>query len=493
MFQMRQDYVFAPNEFGVQSPLGNIHSKTVYDRIEALQGDTELVQWLKKGVKFKYKDEQMDLSRFWAPRNNQSVNDDLETCQKIVATWEEKGFVKRVTQEEVSCVHPLSLSHKYYALKGVVKPRLCLDCSEISKVMEYPSIKLPEPSYLKQFIPKNSWLFSSDFEAHYFHFSLSIETRRQMSFKIVMPGSDEEVFFSFQVLPFGVGPAVAIVMAFNTVIIDLARRNLGLYLNIFIDDSLGVVDGCRTLEEASAKQEEVLEFTRWFGLTISWDKVVRPTKRIYLLGAIINAETEQLECQPEKAGEIQYLVSLIDQEAPLRLIAKIVGKLLSNARFCAIPLNCYLPETFCYISTMIKKHEKAYLEDIRLGKVHLKQLWNIVSPVPPSVKEELEYLSKNYLKYSGRDFHLPDKFRHIDAVNKEGKKVWAGDAGKDSFCQFDKENPHKFVIQDFTISESQMSSSARELWSLRALVYGEHLQDGDSVIYHSDSQAIINY
>ena len=174
MLQMKKDHVFdfEANEFGCHSVLGNIHSKTVYERLERLGGHEELVEWLKFGVKFKIREDCADFTKLEEGTNNRSLQENLEKAQEIILNWEKEGYVKRCSKEDLDVINPLSMKFKYYNVAGKTKPRLCLDCNKVSKLLEYPSLKLPEALHMKEYLKKEDWMFSTDYTRYYFHFRL---------------------------------------------------------------------------------------------------------------------------------------------------------------------------------------------------------------------------------------------------------------------------------------------------------------------------------
>ena len=155
---------FLPNVNGLEAPHGFIHSETVAKRLESIGAKEELIRWLREGVHFKLQDEKIDFTKFEASQNNKSVLDNLQDSREIVKTWEKEGYIERCSREQVDVINPLSLNFKYYPVKAKMKKRLCLDCSQISKELQYPSIKLPEPAFMAQHIKRGSYLFSADYE-----------------------------------------------------------------------------------------------------------------------------------------------------------------------------------------------------------------------------------------------------------------------------------------------------------------------------------------
>ena len=156
---------FEPNINGITAPHGHIHSETVVRRLEAIDSKEELISMLRSGVKFKLKSDDINFEDYIAKKNNQSALDDLKECQSTVLKWEREGYVERCSREQVDVINPLSLSYKHYPVKGKTKKRLCLDCSKISKVMDYRSIKLPDPKFIADHILPDSWLFSVNYES----------------------------------------------------------------------------------------------------------------------------------------------------------------------------------------------------------------------------------------------------------------------------------------------------------------------------------------
>ena len=79
----------------------------------------------------------------------------------------------------------------------------------------------------------------------------------------------KDIFYKYLVMPFGISPAVWVVIQLTTPVVDHIRKKLGVVLVVYIDDFIVLISD-KTKEEADEIFLKVVEELEFFGFQVSF-------------------------------------------------------------------------------------------------------------------------------------------------------------------------------------------------------------------------------
>ena len=143
-----------------------------------------------------------------------------------------------------------------------------------------------------------------DLKNQFFHVKLHPDAKIFFGFETTSKSGEQE-FFQFNVLPYGLKPAVAIVTKLLLPIKAFLHR-FGIRLTLYIDD--GRILG-KSVQETEAKTMLTLLVLQLAGWNIQWAKTVAsPVQSLYHLGFVTNTITMQYSTPPEKLKVLRDLL-----------------------------------------------------------------------------------------------------------------------------------------------------------------------------------------
>ena len=265
--------------------------------------------------------------------NNLSAIRHADYLKTKIVEWEAKGFVKQVPVKP-HCISPLSVAEKLDD-SGKLKLRPVLDLSRhVNLFFREEHCKMDDLSVSEVHITKDCYQAAFDLESQFFHVQINKEQQTYFGF-CINDENNTEVYYVFQVLPFGAKPAVRIVTRLLKPVLSFAH-SIGICLNIFVDD--GRVIG-QEKDETLYKLKAVLLIVQLAGWNIQWEKTsTEPSQTLTHQGFITDSRSMQYFCPTQKLEKIRLSIAdFIDkckksEQIPAKEFASILGKIISLKR-----------------------------------------------------------------------------------------------------------------------------------------------------------------
>ena len=257
-------------------------------------------------------------------RNNKScVGFDEVICNNI-QEWLDCGKISEVESTPFIC-SPLSLVSKQ-TIEGETKYRLCLDLSRhLNNYLEDFHCKLDTIELALELLDRNAYMSSWDLRSMYTQVRLNPRARTYFGFNFKFKGKNR--FFVYNVLPFGVGPAVFLV--------NILTRPIKAYLHTkgilalsYIDDNF-IYHVCIVVALFIAKF--ALSIFLFGGWLINWEKsALIPAQRLYYLGFFIDSKEMIVEAPKMKLDKTKNAIrnTIFHGEKNIPLSCKNLAKAL---------------------------------------------------------------------------------------------------------------------------------------------------------------------
>ena len=388
-------------------------------------------------------------------KNNRSAFDNPEIVTREIEKLVEKGCVREVDHCP-TVVNPLTV-----AFNKSNKPRLVLDCRHINVHLFKFKVRFEDQSIAGELFSKGCFLFSFDLKSAYHHIEISEPHRTFLGFSWLKNGL--EIFYVFNVLPFGISVAGCI---FTKVLRFVVKRwrSMGHKVVMFLDDGLG---GSDTYSAAYTLAHFVKSDLENFGFLLAHDKCIwLPVQSIVWLGYLWDTLNGTISVTEERLSNFECSISkIIDQVLKgncllfAKTLAKVIGQLMSMK--CSVGLVVQLRTRSMY---KCLNQRASWSSPVRVSAEALDEMlfW----------KEHVRSLNKAEL---GQAWNAPDSNIYSDA----------SDLGYCGYITSDLENP---VIGTWSTEEGKSSSTWRELEAVHRVMqsYGDSLE-GHHVCVNTDN------
>lgn len=325
---------FEEKGFGFQNAGNSIHSIGAR-RFVLTYGKTspQVAQYLYKGYSLNLK--KKNLKPRYEEQNNKSARQDLDFVREKIKEWEGKGRLHRVYTKP-ACVNPLTVAQKFDPVEKKIKKRLVLDCSRyVNYLVQDESVKPNDLTYFESFFERDGYMSTWDLSSMYHHLNLEDEAKEYFGFMVPNSDSGEPEYYIMDVLPFGFGPAMAVMNEILSPTLNFVRRQ-GINVGCFVDDGAVV-----------HKNPYVAFVQAWFcrivlqcaGWNLSWDKCeIVPGQVITYQGFIVDQTKMEYRLAEEKRQYIcQLAKELIEYASSGRPVqardwAGVIGKMVACRR-----------------------------------------------------------------------------------------------------------------------------------------------------------------
>ena len=310
------------------------------------------------------------------------------------------------------------------------------------------------------YFAKDSYMFSFDLKSGYHHIEISQDHQTFLGFCWRAPDSNNEVFYVFTVLPFGLSTAPYI---FTKLLKPLEKhwRIQGTCIAIFLDDGWAIV---QDKEGCLLKAQTVRQDLYGAGFVVNEEKSVwEPTQILDWLGITWNSLLGTLRIVERRITKITNTIDRIieaDFKLSARELASFTGQIISTAP--VVGNIGRIMTRHCVMSTLCVDN------------------WDSVFCLDDYCKEELYFWKDNLINLNSRYCFVskdPSYFVYSDASATGGGAFI--DFNNDFVC-------HKL----WTENESLRSSTWRELsvieFSLKSFA---PVLKGSHVKWYTDSQA----
>ena len=434
----------------------SIHSEQSLKFMRNLAPDPQVLEWMENGLRLPFTRAPAE----YFEDNNKSCKENLEVARKKVRQWVEKGFVTEV-KNRPHCCNPLSVSSRVDYLTGEEKFRPCLDLSRhVNPLLKVPEIKLEDLTVSEKLIQRNDFQVSWDLENCYFHVALAPEDRKYYGFSL--PDlSGRPRFYQFNVMIYGLNIAAFVVTTLTKPLMAHLHKR-GIRATIFIDDGRIVSS---TSEEAWSHLKYALSTFEAAGWNIQHAKTSTcPVQKIYHMGYWCDSVTMTYSISEFKMRHIEEQIEKILHSPSWRLkdLAKIAGKCMAVVRAIGSMIPVMLRTTFILLA-----------EEVTIGDINPYNKY--VEPRPVVIRD-LKFLMENLRRYEGQPvitdrvgYCLNRAIEEGDVIKagKElgsGEDLWVSDSSNIKAVAYNVNRVgDEISIHEFSVSERELSSSAREL------------------------------
>lgn len=302
--------------------------------------------------------------------------------------------------------------------------------------------------------------------------------------------SGEDLYFVFLSIPFGYGPACAIMDDLITPL-RVKLHQLSVDVTWYIDDSINIA---LSFQRCSDYQELTRVFSNGAGWILSLDKLVLPTTKILYLGFIIDSQVMKIFCPDRKVfqliADLDYLMVNRDK-VPHKLLAAALGS-------CAHMITSH--SNVIRLVTRVNQHN--------LGVSVNQTGWNGHIDISDHMVKEMKLCQHFLISANGTAIRRHRKEFHIvrPAAMAYHMDDWDPDHSTRQLIHMvsDASNTCSYLYEadtfritreyPFDMNEQQASSTMRELLSIHRLFINDvsYVQSisGMAILWHTDNQAV---
>ena len=416
----------------------------------------------------------LQLKRHVVPRyeeaNNRSARDNMTFVREKIKDWESKGRLHKV-KDKPACVNPLSVAMKYDPEKGETKRRLVLDCSRyVNDLVHDEPVKPNDLSYFESFFEKDGYMSTWDLSSMYHHMHLSENAKKYFGFMVPNEQTNEREYYVMDVLPFGFGPAMAVMNDVLNPLLNFVRQQ-GVKVGCFVDDGAIVAKNPYVAFEQAWFCRIVLQCAGW---NLSWDKCqIIPDHVMVYQGFIIDQARSEYRLPEEKRGFlVQLAQEFLDHAKKGRLVqakdmAGLLGKLIACRRSHGQVMSVALRYSQNLLGRAVMNRGPDFDPD-----------WEVSVRLNNQAIREIEFAKNRLEVANGHPFPARKEF---EVLNKTGEIFRAEEGLSQGYTDYqviasdasDKiafvyEAGHFRMVENFYFSEeeSMISSGHRELLSI---------------------------
>ena len=337
--------------------------------------------------------------------------------------------------EKPTCVNPLTVSTRELS-SGSKKLRLCCDGSRlINPKLKKMSVKLAHFPKAADLLYHGDYQVSMDLKSFYYHLMIYPPHRTFLGIAADLPDGSRR-FYQYNVLPFGLAPAAAIMTQLVKPIISYLT-SLGIWMSIYLDDSKA---NASTKALAREHYQITKDVFRRAGFVISAEKSGEfsdvSQQKIYL-GFIMCSVSMTTKASDKKLSAVMSFVRshLIHDRVSVKDMAKIAGRIaaLRPALGHFVLLVSHLAYTF------IKQHVDNH------G-------WSGILTLSSSVMTELQLFLDYTPTLNGYPLLQDYRSQAIQDLIPSATS-FAGDASAVGVCAYSLQSPSSSFLQDVFMEE----------------------------------------
>ena len=464
----------------------SIHSRESLAFMEKCSPAPEVLAIMKHGLKLPFTREPPP----YYEENNKSCMDNIQVARKKVKQWTKEGFVTEVGSKPFVC-SPLTVARRTDYLTGEEKFRPCLDLSRhINPLLAVPNIKLEDISVSEKLLEQNDFQASWDLVNCYFHVVIHPEHRKYLGFSL-QDEHGKTRFYHFNVMIYGVAIAAFVVTTLTKPIMSHLHKR-GVRSTIFIDDGKVVA---ATAKQTWSHLKYALSVFEAAGWNIQHAKTsTAPVQKIYHMGYWCDSVTMSYSISEVKMKHIEDQISQILCASTWKLkdLSRVAGKCMAVIKAIGPVVSIMLRSAFIFIAENLNPVEQNY---------------NVsVSPCPRVVRD-LRFLKENLRTYEGQPIFINSVGYCLNKAIEDGdiakaeselsdiEQLWVSDSSEIKAVAYNLHNiGDEIAIHNFTTTEKQLSSSARELIAvevaLERLSEKIHQAGVSNIYWVTDSQVL---
>ena len=186
-----------------------------------------------------------------------------------------------------------------------------------------------------------------------------------------------------------------------------------------------------------------------------------------------------LSFEHKKLEELRWLCDKLDQEVTPRLVARILGKLLSMITASKVRFNVFLAKTARYLMNTVDM--EAEWPD-----------WDKPIIVPYEIQSEIEFVMARLPRWNTREIQQKTGlvYWYQQEYDRTTWEMYSGDASDDCCISYNLFDKKKFIHHFFPVHLRSLSSTHRELQTVVNLVESDKAPTNTRLIYVTDNQNV---
>ena len=456
------------------SVCGNIHQARYFPFWEdVLKCGPWHKKILKEGLRLDFIDGV--LPDTYEEKNNQSARLEPAFVHDTLHSMSSSNVLERLFEKPV-CVNPLTVASRELS-PGSHKLRLCWDGSRyINPRLKKLSVKLTHFTKASDLLYQGDYQVSLDLKSFYYHLMIFPAHRTYLGIAADMPDGSRQ-YYHYNVLPFGLGPAAAIMTRLVKPIISYLA-SLGIRVSIFLDDSkINAATRALAWKHYQITKDVFLKA----GFVISAEKsddFSDVSQQKMYLGFIMCSITMTAKASDDKLSSVFSLVRsfLSSSRIAVKDLAKIAGRIASLRP--ALGFFVLLTSRSAYAS--IARHVETF------G-------WSGFTTLSSDTKLMLQLFLDHAESLNG--YPLLQDYRQQSLQSFiSSSSSYAGDASAVGACAYSLQTPSKYFFQDrFSDHEMTLSSGHRELLTLKKAILSDIVPPSTAVVWYTDSQNLVSF
>ena len=338
------------------------------------------------------------------------------------------------------------------------------------------SVKLTHFSKAADLLYHGDYQVSMNLKSFYYHLMIYPPHRTFLGIAADLPDGSRR-FYQYNVLPFGLAPAAAIMTRLVKPIISYLA-SLGIRMSIYLDDSkVNAASKALAWEHYNITKDVF----RKAGFVISAEKSDEfsdVSKQKLYFGFIMCSVSMTAKASDEKLSSvISFVCSQLSHERiSVKDLAKFAGRIAA------------LRPALGFFVLLVSRSSYALIEQ------HVDRFgWSGILTITSSVRTELQL----FLDYASALNGYPLLQEYCSQAIQDlipSSDSFAGDASAIGVCAYSLQSPSSAFFQDvFTEDESRLSSGHRELLTLKKALLSDIVPRSTSIIWYTDSKNLVAF
>ena len=466
----------------------SIHSPEALQYMRRLDPAPHVIEIMENGLTLPFTSE----PSCYFEDNNMSCKNNMSVARKKVDQWVEAGLVSKLQQRPFVC-SPLSVSSRTDYFTGEKKFRPCLDLSRhINPLLVKSKVKLEDLSVSEKLLQVGDFQTSWDLTNCYFHVVIVPEQRKYLGFSIP-DAAGKPQYFHFNVMIYGISIAASVITSLTKPLLSHLHKR-GIRATIFIDDGRIMASSA---EEAWSQHKYALSTFEAAGWNIQKAKTsTSPSQRLYHQGFWCDSVSMKYSMSEFKLNHIvETLTTLLAAKKwKLKELSEIAGKSMAIKRAAGSIIPIMLRSTFLILAEHIDNNQyRPYDRTVEPQQRAASDL--------TFLKDNLKFYDGQPIVNNGIGYCLNQSIQLGDiesAKNELGSEesLFVSDASAVKAVAYNVHNVGREIsVYDFSVSERELSSSARELLAvssaLKRLKTVIKNSGTTSIYWVTDSQVLV--
>ena len=256
----------------------------------------------------------------YVPREIRFSDEEKHFLNLEIGKLLEKGVIEECGSEDGEFISNVFLREK----RDKGKYRMILNLKKLNKKVEYQHFKMDTLMSALGMVTPNCFFTSLDFKDAYYTVSVAEEDRKFFKFKV------NDILYQFTCVPNGLSTGPRLFTKLLKVPLSHLRKEFGITITGYLDDTLLISEDFESGLESVRIASDLLQD---LGFMISVEKsVVNPTRKIELLGFVIDSVAMNVTMIKSKAEKVQEILRevLLEDRISIRRGCKIIGMLVAT-------------------------------------------------------------------------------------------------------------------------------------------------------------------